>query len=137
MVGTGYLALQISSKPTVQSIIKTLLGGLAFSTGIFAYLGISLLLQGNTFGVVPLCFCMGAVFFIRRDIIFLRNKEHSYPELISLHIQRIVGGYIASLTAFIVVNNAFLPSFIPAWVLWIAPTIGIVPFIIHWSRKYA
>jgi hypothetical protein len=41
-----------------------------------------------------------------------------------------IGGYIAAVTAFVVVNNMF-PSF---WG-WFAPTLVGVPYILYWNRR--
>jgi hypothetical protein len=41
------------------------------------------------------------------------------------------GSYIASSTAFLVVNNTILPGIIA----WLIPTVLLVPLIIMWSRK--
>ncbi|MEJ7684882.1 MAG: hypothetical protein WKG06_44950 [Segetibacter sp.] len=42
------------------------------------------------------------------------------------------GSYVASATAFLVVNNKILPNIIA----WLLPTIIIVPLIVSWTRKY-
>jgi uncharacterized membrane protein YjdF len=42
------------------------------------------------------------------------------------------GAYIASLTAFAVVNTPNRLSFLP----WLLPAIIIVPLIIKWTKKY-
>jgi type IV secretory pathway component VirB8 len=44
-----------------------------------------------------------------------------------------IGAYIASITAFLVVNNTILPGV----VAWLLPTAVLVPVLIKWSRKYA
>jgi hypothetical protein len=43
-----------------------------------------------------------------------------------------MGAYIASLTAFVVVNAPERASIIP----WVLPAIFLVPLIVKWSRKY-
>jgi len=48
------------------------------------------------------------------------------------HLQRMIGAYIASLTAFLVVNNTILPGVIA----WLLPSVLLVPFIMAWSKKY-
>ncbi len=48
------------------------------------------------------------------------------------HISRMGGSYVATVMAFLVVNN---PPFIPSLVVWIAPGI-IVGFIIARTRKF-
>jgi hypothetical protein len=47
------------------------------------------------------------------------------------HLQRMIGSFIAALTAFLVVNNNILPGI----VAWLLPTIILVPVIILLSQK--
>ncbi len=56
----------------------------------------------------------------------LRGKER-----IIRHLILMLGGTIAALTAFTVVNINMQPAFIP----WLAPTVLITPIIILWGRK--
>jgi hypothetical protein len=44
-----------------------------------------------------------------------------------------IAGYIAALTAFLVVNNTYLPSI----VAWLLPTVIFTPLIFYWSKKNA
>jgi uncharacterized membrane protein YbaN (DUF454 family) len=46
------------------------------------------------------------------------------------------GGFIAALTAFLVVNAKYFPEQIPGFVYWLLPTIIFTPLIITWSSKY-
>lgn len=50
---------------------------------------------------------------------------------IANHLSRMLGGTIATITAFVVTNFTFEPIF----VLWLAPTIIITPIIIWWERR--
>jgi hypothetical protein len=43
-----------------------------------------------------------------------------------------LGSYIASVTAFLVVNNTILPPMIA----WLLPTAAVTPLIVTWSRKH-
>jgi hypothetical protein len=51
---------------------------------------------------------------------------------LTTHLQRMTGSYIAALTAFLVVNNTFLP----AVVAWLLPTVVLTPLITLWSIRY-
>lgn len=95
-----------------------------------AYLGGTSLYAGNSFGAVPLVFSvlMGGFAF--------RDAKYPAEHRIRRHIQRIAGAYIASLTAFLVVNAHYMPM-VPPVVLWLLPTAAIVPLIVRWSRRYA
>lgn len=50
------------------------------------------------------------------------------------HIGSMMGAYIGTITAFLVVN---VDGFEPSWVIWLAPTFILVPLMIYWSRKYS
>lgn len=49
------------------------------------------------------------------------------------HISRMVGTYIATTTAFLVVN---VKNVNPAWLPWLIPTFIGTPFIFYWSAKW-
>jgi hypothetical protein len=49
------------------------------------------------------------------------------------HIQRMAGAWIASLTAFAVVNLTMLPD--P--VVWLGPTVLVSPLVTYWTRRHA
>lgn len=48
-----------------------------------------------------------------------------------MHIGKITGGYIAATTAFVVVNNTFLPPLLA----WLAPGVLGNIYIVYWIRK--
>lgn len=104
--------------------------------GIFSifltYLSIVSFLNSKYFGMVFVMFAAIGYLMIYQDFINLRGKAKVQNFGLLMHIQRMTGSYIASLTAFLVVNITFLPGFI----IWILPTMSILPFIIRWTRKY-
>ncbi len=53
-------------------------------------------------------------------------------ERIAQHLNRMLGGTIATITAVVVTNFYFAPA---PWLLWLAPTIIITPIIAVWTRK--
>jgi hypothetical protein len=52
---------------------------------------------------------------------------------LSKHLGMMMGAYIETLTAFIVVN---VHDFSPAWLLWLAPTFILVPLMRYWNWKF-
>ena len=52
-------------------------------------------------------------------------------ERIGSHLTMMLAGFIATITAFIVVNFTFKPAF----VLWLAPTLVITPVIVVWNIR--
>ena len=97
---------------------------------IFIFLGVAILTR-DIFGWVYLSFGGISINFVLQDWANFRGKNASKPFGLLGHLQRMTGAYIASLTAFLVVNVRFLP----ALVVWLLPTIVITPLIFNWSKK--
>lgn len=98
----------------------------------FIGFGVFNLLKNEFFGIVFIVFGLISMLFIKQDYENFTGKSTVKNFWLTTHIQRMVGSYIASVTAFIVVNNTLLPSV----VAWLLPTIAMVPLIIKWTRKY-
>ncbi|PBQ33600.1 hypothetical protein CNR22_18065 [Sphingobacteriaceae bacterium] len=74
---------------------------------------------------------------LRTSIHVLQNKE--LPDLFWLrrHIGMMTGAFIATATAFLVVNSDSLKVFaLPGWLLWLLPTFLLVPLIFYYNKKY-
>lgn len=99
----------------------------------FIVYGIALLLNHTNFGIVLLVFGFISILMVKKDITVYRGNIKFKNYWLLLHIQRMTAGYIAALTAFLVVNNTYLPGI----VAWLAPTVIFAPLIFYWSRKNA
>ena len=102
----------------------------------FIFMCVKTLIASDTFGIVYFVFGMISLFFVRADLKNYRGKAAHRNYWLLAHLQRMTGGYIAALTAFLVVNADNFPSIIPGVVLWLLPTAVLTPLIIIWSRKY-
>lgn len=115
--------------------VKGLDWGLTIIMAIFGLLfivyGIYLFVLGINFGTVLVVFGLFSSLFVRQDIINFSGKSKVKNWGLTTHIQRMVGGYIASFTAFLVVNNTFLPPVIA----WLLPSALFVPLLVLWVRK--
>lgn len=49
------------------------------------------------------------------------------------HIGMMIGSYIATITAFLVINVRDVQ---PYWVVWLAPTAILIPLMIYWTKKF-
>jgi len=86
-------------------------------------------LVGNTFGIVLIVFGLIGGSFGAVDMRTFRSSDRGEP--IADHLSRMMGGYIATVTAVAVVNFSD-----PVIVTWLGPTIVGVPLIFYWRRKY-
>lgn len=84
--------------------------------------------------IVLLVFGIGTTIFAVEDLILFYRKNPSSKFLwMYTHIGRMLGAYIATLTAFLVVNGEFFPSPLIAW---LGPTVIGTPLIFYWIKKY-
>lgn len=135
MVATGQRFLSLKQLNNEQKP-KAIDWILTYTMLVFAFLFITygsyLLINKVNFGIVLLVFGVVSCLMAIKDIkVYKGNiKEKNYWLL--LHIQRMVGSYIAALTAFIVVNNHFLPGIVG----WLLPTVIFTPLIVKWTKQY-
>ncbi len=137
-VFTSYMLLtgrRAVNKKTVQDVhfadwLLSLLM-LFFGLGFIGY-GIYNLYYENSFGTVMLVFGFISLFFVFQDYINFKGKSLIKNNWLTTHIQRMTASYIASVTAFLVVNNTILPGILA----WLLPTISFTPLIFIWTKKY-
>jgi len=136
LITTGVRALKLKKlhlgqKPeSVDWLILILSGIFGLSLVI---LGIyTLLVSKNSFGIVPIVFgyfmTSGVYKDYKRFTVPPKEKNH----WLFTHISGMIGGYIATVTAFLV-NNIHTE---PAFISWIAPSIIFVPFTIYTINKF-
>ena len=135
MVGTGQRYLSLKTKLPIQKAFKIdwilSVGMFLFGVGFIIY-GVLLLLSSNNFGIVLLVFGFISISMVYQDFKNYQGRNSNKNFWLLVHIQRMMGSYIAAMTAFIVVNNTILPGI----VAWLLPTVIVTPLIFKWSRKY-
>ncbi len=100
MILTGKRYLQIKKIEDVKkfdwvlSIVMILFGA------TFLVIGSKSIINGNTFGIVVLVFGMISVLFVYQDYVNYRGKSKVKNYWLTTHLQRMVGSFIASTTAF-------------------------------------
>lgn len=135
MAATGqrYLFLKGLLKGQKPKSIDWILSSIMLLFGIgFVVYGILVLFSGNNFGVVLLVFGFISISMVYQDFKNYKGKNSIKNFWLLVHIQRMIGSYIAAATAFLVVNNTILPGI----VAWLLPTIILTPLIFKWSNKY-
>lgn len=138
MVGSGQRYLK-HEKIETQGIDKIdwVISTIMLIVGLlFAGLGIWTLVKTNLFGLVFLAFGSLGLLFVLQDFLNFNKKSSIKNYWLVGHLQRMTGAFIASITAFLVVNNKYFPDSIPGFVYWLLPTITLTPLIVKWSKKY-
>lgn len=135
MVSTGQRYLSLKTISPIQKALKIdwilSAGMFLFGVGFIIY-GVLLLLSSNNFGIVLLVFGFISISMVYQDFKNYIGRNSNKNFWLLVHIQRMMGSYIAAMTAFIVVNNTILPGI----VAWLLPTVIVTPLIFKWSRKY-
>jgi uncharacterized membrane protein len=88
--------------------------------------------------------CISVLLFylqIKTYMSVLKGKEISKLLWLNQHIGMMIGSYIATITAFLVVNAGVLFSsssmtMTTQLIVWLSPTIILVPLLIYWQNKY-
>lgn len=129
LTGVRYLKKKtIQDVDAIDWVLTTTMGIIAVA---FIGVGIVSIFKSHFFGIVPCVFGGIGLLFVFQDYVNFRGKSSLKNYWLTTHIQRMTGSYIASMTAFLVVNNTILPGLIA----WLLPTILLVPFIIRWSAQ--
>jgi uncharacterized membrane protein len=133
MILTGNRALAFKQKEITFGWQDYTVSGimLLFATGFISF-GIINLIGGFEFGIVFLVFGGLSLLMVFQDYKNFKGQTKFKNNWLMVHLQRMIGAYIASATAFMVVNNKWLPSV----VAWLLPGAILVPFIFKWVRKY-
>jgi hypothetical protein len=130
LTGRRYLNIkEISDVKTTDWIL--MLTMLFFGIAFIAF-GIYKIINNDSFGTVLLVFGGISCLFVWRDKRNFEGKSRYKNFWLVTHIQRMVGSYIATVTAFLVVNNKVLPDVLA----WLLPTFLLVPLIVIWVKKY-
>jgi hypothetical protein len=130
LTGKSYLDKRTSAEVKVTDWI---LAGTMLLFGL-GFLGIGLLnvFKGVYFGIVLIVFGGISLSFVLHDWANFTGRARVKNFWLTTHLQRMIGSYIASATAFIVVNNHVIPGVIA----WLLPTIVLTPLIGIWTKKY-
>lgn len=122
----GYRAIR--NKTLRPNWLDWSITGTGLVTGIFMLLTMNPVLL--VFGGISLFLVAGD---IRTYNLVLNDKPVPKLAWLSRHIGMMMGAYIATVTAFVVVN---VRHFEPAWLPWLAPTVLGVPLMQYWNYKF-
>lgn len=139
LVGTGYRYIYLKmlgsdQTPTILDWIITTMMLLAGFT--FIGLGIYKIFLLDNFGIVFIVFGILGLRLVKTDFINYKGKFKTKNYWLIAHLKRMTGGYIAAITAFLVVNSKYSPIVLPSVLIWLLPTAILTPLIISWTKKY-
>ncbi|MEI7670194.1 MAG: DUF2306 domain-containing protein [Pseudomonadota bacterium] len=126
MTYTGYRS--VKNKKFIAQWYDWLLLILNMLTSLWMISNFELVLA--VFGTINLVMCIRDFQVYRKGESYI--QQHKLHWLLN-HISRMIGAYIATVTAFLVVNIQMNPS----WVPWLTPTILGVPLIAYFSSRYS
>ncbi|HMT30712.1 MAG TPA: DUF2306 domain-containing protein [Bacteroidia bacterium] len=137
LVASGYRALyrrkvnSFSDVEWVDWLLVTVSG--LFCVGLIL-LGILVLLKNGTtpLGYIALVFGALGSRSVLNDIKSFSKADHHKENWMYHHMGGMIGGYIATVSAFSAVNMHFLPGIVQ----WLWPTFLGVPLLMFWISKY-
>lgn len=136
MVCTGYRALYLKKLHLNQKprLIDWFISGIAglFNLSLIIWGWYTFQKSGNQIGIVAIVFGIIGSGFAYSGLKKIIRKPLDKNHWIKTHIGGMMGGYIATWTAFLVVNISFLPQL----VVWLAPAAIGVPFIVYHISKF-
>ncbi|MBL0316804.1 MAG: hypothetical protein IPP69_13985 [Flavobacteriales bacterium] len=134
--GQRYLKHQQQNNIDAKGIEWTITILMLCASLLFIGMGIFSISKSNLFGLVFVTFGSLGILFVRQDFQNYQDKSPLKNYWLIGHLQRMIGGFIAALTAFLVVNAKLFPDQIPGYLIWLLPSALLTPLIIKWSRQY-
>ena len=130
LVGSGWRWMRGDADATATWGVRGAVAMLVAAAGMVA-VGSWQLVGGDGLGVALLVFAGIGGTLALEDLRVLRGERPDRRRRMALHLGRMLGGAIATVTAVLVVNV----TTDPVWLAWIAPTVVGSPMIAWWTTK--
>ena len=124
----GYRSLRFKNLNDTNLNIDKIIAAVMLVTGIIMI--VYPVVLNKEINIVLLVFGLVAIGFGLRDLYLFRDKKKLKTKWLKLHMGKMTGGYIASVSAFFVVNQ-ILPNL---WNWFIPGIVGSI-YISYWMRK--
>ncbi len=123
----GYRSLKYKMRDVVLKLDK-ILGSLIIVTGITMV--VYPIMLKNTVDTVLMVFGIIAIIFGVIDLILLNNVKKLRKNWLKIHLSKMISGYVAAMTAFVVVNG-----WIPGVWAWFTPGVFGTIYMFFWLVK--
>ncbi len=130
LVLAGNRALTFKTKEKADWLDKIISGSMLFFSSIMVIIGVYGVLNNISFSVLYLFFGGFGLFLTIKDFRLYKNSRKPKNAWLILHIGKMIGALIASITAFIIAGLG-----IGNLIAWTLPTILGTLYIIYWKRK--
>lgn len=133
MILSGWRWLRRPGFGTTARWGRGLAAAMFVSATAMVVVGVQQFLAGDTLGIVLLVFAAIGSSLAAEDLTTLAAKRSvGKARRTQLHLGRMIGAGIATVTAVLVVNVTLEPQ----WALWLAPTLVGTPMIALWTARY-
>ncbi|MGB5418263.1 hypothetical protein [Algibacter sp.] len=131
LVLAGNRALTFKLKKKADWIDYVISGSMLLCSVVMLLIGIYFIMKSNSMGILFLFFGGFGLLLSIKDFMFYRNANKPKNAWLILHIGKMVGALIASITAFIVAGLG-----IGNLIAWTLPTLLGTVYIVYWKRKF-
>jgi hypothetical protein len=128
--GNQILTFKSKSKKLAKPIDKIISGSMLTLSILMILFGTYVMIKGNSTYLLFVFFGGFGLSLTIRDFIFYKNVEKTKNGWLSNHIGKMIGAFIASITAFIVAGLG-----IGNLIAWTLPSILGTIYIVYWRRK--
>jgi uncharacterized membrane protein len=132
---SGYLVLKAKAAKTIDTVkpIYWIVCLFGFLAGVaMLILAANMFRQGYTFGMVPLVFGLLSAGQSFLDYRMITTDGKLKQMWLKSHAMRMAGAFVATLTAFTVVNIQIDQQ----WILWLLPTVVVIPVTRRMIAKF-
>ncbi|XMO85710.1 hypothetical protein AAFN75_13025 [Algibacter sp. AS12] len=130
LVLSGQQALTFKTKTNANWVDRTISGVMLLLSIIMIVYGIYALVNNNFNGIILLVFGGFGLLFSVKDFIFYKKAKKPKTSWLILHLGKMNGALIASITAFFVAGMGFKNL-----VAWILPSVLGTIYILYWKQK--
>ncbi|SFD25417.1 hypothetical protein [Algibacter pectinivorans] len=130
LVLSGQRALTFKTKTNANWVDRTISGIMFLFSIVMIVFGVYVLINNNSNGILLLVFGGFGLLFSVKDFIFYKKLEKPKMSWLILHLGKMNGALIASITAFFVAGMGFKNL-----VAWILPSVLGTIYIMYWKQK--